>query len=462
MTPRNRPSLSGSRAKRKDVRYIQSTPSHSGRIASKKAAQSFSYERHHHENRYAFAAERGQYNPSSYSERLASGNRRSASSSVSQYSRNNPHYYKKNEGAQRKKKIMIGVICALVVALIGGGTAFALYVNDINNRLLGTKTDEELRALADVLVPVQDYAEPFYMLLIGSDAREDEDEGGARSDTNILIRVDAGEGTITMVSIMRDTLTTVSGYGNMKFNAVYNYEGAAGTIREASKLCGVDIAHYAEINFEEFVDLVDALGGVEVDVPELIDDPDAGPAIIGEGPQWLYGEAALTFARSRHFADGDFSRVSNQRLLIEALFKRVISLPMIEMIGAIEAATACLTTDMKVEDLVSLARQLRTHPEVQTYSVTVPSAPAMIDEVSYVIVDAAALQEMMMLVSTGKDPSGIVATNAYYPSSGTGVTNTQPEPYYDPYYEDPGTSVPYEEPPPGGDVDVGPGGEGEE
>ena len=69
------------------------------------------------------------------------------------------------------------------------------------------------------------------MMLIGSDKREGDDEGGARSDTNIVVRVDPTSNQATLVSIPRDTMIDIDGYGTNKFNAAYNYGGAAATIR---------------------------------------------------------------------------------------------------------------------------------------------------------------------------------------------------------------------------------------
>jgi LCP family protein required for cell wall assembly len=348
---------------------------------------------------------------------------------------------------------MVGIVCALALTLVGSGTAFALYMNDINKRLVGGKSEDELRALADVLVPVTDYTEPFYLLLLGSDAREDEDEGGARTDTNILVRVDASTATVTLISIMRDTMINMGNYGTIKFNAAYAYEGTAGAVREASKLCGVNIAHYAEIEFEEFMTLVDALGGVEVDVPQRIADVEAGPVVLEPGVQTLDGVGALTLARSRKaFDDGDFSRTANQRLIIEAIVSKVLTMPLVDMIGAIEAATTSITTDMKLEEIISLARQFRTSGGTTIYSAVVPSALAMIDGISYVVADTEALKEMMRLVKAGKDPSGIVSTMVH-PSMdpSTGDSSYYEEPLYgEPVYEPPPEEEdqPYEELPP--------------
>lgn len=341
---------------------------------------------------------------------------------ASQYSRSNPQYSaQRSRKSAKGKKIALGVCCALIVALIGCGTAFAVWYNNVNSQLnTGGKTSEELENINEQLVS-SNFNEPFYMMLIGSDKREGDDEGGARSDTNIVVRVDPTSNQATLVSIPRDTMIDIDGYGTNKFNAAYNYGGAAATIREATQLTGVSISHYAEVNFEELVSLVDAVGGVDVMVDERIDDTDAdnttdhpeNPRIIIEaGEQHLNGEQALVFARSRAYVDGDFTRTANQRKLIQALVDKVLALPVTELPGVIQAAAKCVTTDMKVNDIVSLAQQFKDDGDLLMYSAMLPSVTGYVDGVSYVFADEDKVAEMMKVVDQGGDPSGITGSTS--------------------------------------------------
>lgn len=331
-----------------------------------------------------------------------------------QYGRMNPQYSKTSKkGFSKGKKIAIAIACSMVIVAVGCGTALAYYVNSVNQSLAGTRTEEEKQDIADVLVPRTDFTEPFYMMLIGSDARIGDASSGERSDTNILARIDPVQGAVTIISIPRDTKIELEGYGTNKFNAAYAYKGVAGTIEEASKLCGVDIAHYAEVNFETLVELVDILGGVEVDVPTRINDSDAGNIVIEEGLQTLDGEASLVFARSRKYLDGDFTRTSSQRLLMEAIITKTLSLPATELPGVIQEAAKSVTTDFTVTDLVNLALQFQDISNLSLYSAMLPSTSATIDGLSYAITDPQALVEFMALVEAGQDPSSIVGTYVY-------------------------------------------------
>lgn len=339
---------------------------------------------------------------------------RVSSPSTIRYSRNSGNYTaKKRRGA----KVAVCVMAAVLVVIVGAGMAFASYVSSIDRNLQGGKSSEEQQAIKEQLMPRKSFDEPFYMMLIGSDARSDGSVEGERSDTNILCRVDPSRNQVTMISVPRDTMIDIDGYGTNKFNAAYSFGGAAAVIRETSELCGVEISHYAEVNFESLVSLVDVVGGVTVDVPERIDDPDAGQYVIEEGEQTLDGERALVFARSRAYADGDFTRTSNQRLLIEALVKKVLSMPASDLPGVIEEASKCVSTDMSTFDIVSLATQFQDAGDLTVYSAMVPSTTADIDGVSYVICDEASLAEMMRVVEEGEDPNSIQTAGSVIGSS---------------------------------------------
>lgn len=396
---------------------------------------------------------------------------------ASQYSRNNPNYSVARKKMGRGKKIAVGVVVAILVVALGGGSAFALWKNSINEQLTkGNKTEEELLAINDALKTEKDmtFTEPFYMMLIGTDEAEDSNEDMHRSDTNIVVRVDPQSNLATMVSIPRDTKIDIDGYGTNKFNAAYAYDGAAGAVREANQLLGVEISHYAEVNFGKLKDLVDAVGGVDIEVTERVDDPDADGTsahpewprvIIEEGEHHLDGNQALVFARSRAYVDGDFTRTANQRKLIMAIVDKVLALNATDLLGVIQAASQCVTTDLAVGDIAALAQQFQDEGDLTIYSAMVPSTTAMIGDVSYVINDAAATKEMMALVEAGKDPSSVVSSGnvplddtatgagtgtdagtAYnsgtvdtygYSDNGTGSTG-----YYDPGYVDPGYTNP--------------------
>ncbi len=346
------------------------------------------------------------------------------------YRRSDRHYRQEVRKRSKRKRIIAIIAAVLALLFVGTGVASAAYYLHISDQLnRGDKSQEELDALNDVLETTV-FEEPFYLILIGSDARSDDPSMGARSDTNIVVRVDATEGKLTLVSIPRDTRIQIDGHGTNKFNASYAYGGAAGVIDAAEELLGIDISHYAEVDFESLIDLVDAVGGVDVEVEEMIDDPkaDLDPSlqhnVIEEGMQHLDGQEALTFARSRAFAAGDFARSAHQRQLIEAIIERVLAAPLTQMPTIIEKASKCVTTDLSITDIIQLAELFKDKDDIIMYSAMLPSETAMIGGVSYVINNAEATKAMMELVDAGEDPSTLDVSEYPMPDYETDADST--------------------------------------
>ena len=326
-----------------------------------------------------------------------------AQTAFDQYSRYNGQPVVEPEPKRKKKKSgRIAVAILLVLAcLIGAGFAGAnMYLNSLNQNLAGD--EQEAEEVKEVLsaAPIED--KPFYMLLIGCDDREGVD--GARADTTILARLDPKKNRVTLVSIPRDTAIEIDGYGMQKFNAAYTYGGASGTIEAASNLCGVDISHYAEVHFEALIDIIDYIGGVDVDVPIGIDDVDAGGKVEA-GMQHLDGEHAMIFARSRSYETGDFQRTTSQRLLIKAAAEKVLAMDPTEYPGLLMKISESMNTDFSVQELLGLAQAFTDEPEMKMYSALVPSTTDEIDGVSYVITDTDALAKMMAYIDKGKNPA---------------------------------------------------------
>ena len=319
-------------------------------------------------------------------------------------------YTKKRKGKKRKKILLTVLIVLLVVVLGGAGAAFA-YINSINGNL-NKGVDENLRnALSDT----QYAGGPFYMLLMGTDGSEERSESAEyagdqfRADSMILMRVDPQSKKVTMVSLHRDTLIDMGTNGKQKLNAAHSIGGAAYTIEVVSKFAGVPISHYAEINFDGFKEAVDALGGVEVDVPMEINDEDAG-GHLDAGVQTLNGDQALILCRARHaydaYGDGDRYRAANQRLVLSAIAKKVLSSDPVTMANTVQALSKYVTTDYSVTDIVSLASSMKgLDAENDIYSAMEPTTSKYVNGGWYEYVNQSEWQTMMNRVDQGLPPT---------------------------------------------------------
>ena len=311
---------------------------------------------------------------------------------------------RKSHKARNRALAVLGVLVA-IFAIVSG--AFALYLHSLDSAM-GFKSQEDKDSMRAAMLktnPVEDKSQAFYMLVLGSDARVN--DATSRSDVMILLRVDPTNGKITMVSIPRDTKVEIEGHGTQKINAAYAFGGAAGAVTAVSQFAGVPISHYAEVHFDELEQLVDDLGGVWVDVP--VSNNQTGASNTGQklnsGYQLLNGSQALAFARER-YTRGDFQRADNQKLVAQAIVKQVLDQQPTELPGTIQELAGCVTTDLSVSDIASLAQQFQS-TGVTFYSATVPSTTQTIDGASYTITVQDKWDEMMGLVNQGKDPSTV-------------------------------------------------------
>lgn len=249
---------------------------------------------------------------------------------------------------------------------------------------------------------------PYYVLVLGSDAREGDTV--SRTDTMILARIDPLAGKVTMVSIPRDLKVELPGQGTQKINAAYAFGGASGAVEAVSREFGVTVSHVALVKFDGVSTLVDAIGGVDVDVPVAVNDPNYTGLVMDAGVQHMDGQTALLFSRARHgFALGDFQRQADQQVLIQAVVKKMLSSPS-ALGSALQVMGDVLSTDMKMYQIMPLGARLGLGSTV--YSCSVPSEAQNIDGISYVVADDAEVKEFMGVVNSGQDPSSQPEGNA--------------------------------------------------
>lgn len=171
-------------------------------------------------------------------------------------------------------------------------------------------------------------------LIVGSDSRRgltpqqrrDYATGGdvgARTDTIMLLHT--GAGPATLVSVPRDSLVDIPGYGSNRINAAYAFGGAKLLVKTIENSTGIRIDDYVEIGFGGLVNVVDAVGGIEICPKTAITDPDAALKIPA-GCQWVDGKTALGYSRSRHtYLTQDIERVQAQREVIGGIAHEVKS-----------------------------------------------------------------------------------------------------------------------------------------
>ena len=184
---------------------------------------------------------------------------------------------------------------------------------------------------------------PTTILVLGTDGGTQPGRGDShRSDSVMLIRTDPGKHRLAFLSIPRDLRVDIPGHGTAKLNAASQYGGPALTLKTVKNLTGLDINHVAVIDFDRFKELIDAVGGIDVDVPRPIlsnnfDCPYASDAKcqkwqgwhFGKGVQHMNGQRALVYSRIRENrldpAETDLDRARRQQQVVQATASKVTS-----------------------------------------------------------------------------------------------------------------------------------------
>ena len=271
---------------------------------------------------------------------------------------------------KRVAAIVVAVIVVLLVLAGGGVFAYAQHIQ---------KTMQSTIIKQEKLNPALKAAEPlkpFTMLLLGADYRKG--ETAYRTDTIILAKIDPVKRKVWMLSIPRDTKVLIPGHGYNKINTAHALGGPELTVKTVEDFTGVPINHYMEVNFQGFQGAVHALGGVWVNVPHAINDKKAASqsvhqraAKIPAGYQLLNGEQALTFVRTRAFADADISRMKDQQIFFKAVADQMSKTDVTKLIRVINAVAPYIQTDMSLMQIMKTAVALKDAGSANLYTATI-------------------------------------------------------------------------------------------
>lgn len=280
------------------------------------------------------------------------------------------------------------VVALTLVALLSfAATAVAVGYYQLGNNIVKDDVKELIpqAAVPEIVTPDDPNAgQPLNILVMGTDSRDGENADlggeveGMRSDTTILVHISADRQRVEMISIPRDSWVQIpaclradgssSSAKTTKFNAAFAYGGqngdvgsaAACTISTIQSLTGVYINGYVVVDFAGFASVVDALGGVDINVPQHIESPKAGNLVLEAGLQTLDGATAIQYARARSgvgLSGSDLDRITRQQQLFTAVIAKakasVTDVP--TLYKFLNATTQTLTTSPNLGNLSTMA-----------------------------------------------------------------------------------------------------------
>ncbi|NLI12316.1 MAG: LCP family protein [Peptococcaceae bacterium] len=250
------------------------------------------------------------------------------------------------------------------------------------------------------------------VLLLGIDARQGETM--ARTDTMILASYDPKTKQVSLLSIPRDTRVAIPGHGMDKINSASIYGGPDLSMKVVSSLLGIQVKYYVLTNFSGFKDIVDALGGVTLDVEQNMyheDETDGGvyQISLSKGVQRLNGDKALQYVRYRDYALGDIDRTKHQQKFLMALGKEMLQPSTITKLPKlIPEINKYVKTNLGVSDMVKMASAMKNNENYNMLAQTLPGRPIDIDGVSYWGVDPAEAKQTLAKLFSGEAATEVV------------------------------------------------------
>lgn len=240
--------------------------------------------------------------------------------------------------APRKKRLRL----AKSFAVLGCTVLLVVGLSAVGVTVLANRYDNNVQRIPDVFTRLPPAARPqpvvpksTNIVLVGSDSRAGQQTTGSggnadatspigqRSDTLMVVHLDADRKKGWVISFPRDSWVDIPGHGKNKINAAFAFGGPSLLIQTIEQLTRIHIDHYMQIDFEGFRSMTNAVGGVDVVVPTAFQ---SGPYRFPTGRQHINGQQALQFVRERHnLPSGDFDRIRNQQAFLRALMGKATS-----------------------------------------------------------------------------------------------------------------------------------------
>lgn len=295
------------------------------------------------------------------------------------------HERVKKQRKNRSKRIL-GIVLILFIFIATVGASYYWF---------GLKLfdDTEREISKDMMV-----SDKMTIMIMGVDRRAGD---AGRSDTLMVATIDPNKKAAAVLSVPRDTRVKIPGHGYDKINHAYAFGGHRLTQNSVEGLLGVPIDYYVLIDTKAFARIIDAIGGIDINVEKRMyyEDPwdDDGGLVINlrPGMQHMDGQTAIEYVRYRD-EEGDIGRISRQQHFIQAVMDKMATPSIIPKLpNVIQEVFAAIETDMSITNMISLVGILKEAKEKGLNTEMVPGKPAYISDVNYWLPDVVKLRRTL-------------------------------------------------------------------
>ena len=267
------------------------------------------------------------------------------------------------------KRIAVVTLSVLLTIVVGGGAAMAAYVASKVDKMEVKQLDANK---LEINKEVEHRTGYLNVALFGVDSRDASLDKGTRSDTIMIASLNQETGEIKVTSIYRDTLLQLSDGTYNKANSAYSFGGVEGAVAFLNKNLDMNIDHYVTVNFNAMIDIVDALGGIEVDLTEdelywtneycgetsIVTDKSYEP-LTAAGVQTLGGVQATAYCRIRYTAGSDFKRTERQRLVIQKIAEKLQTANLATINKIVDEVFSEVGTNFTMQEILSYAKDFK-------------------------------------------------------------------------------------------------------
>jgi polyisoprenyl-teichoic acid--peptidoglycan teichoic acid transferase len=305
---------------------------------------------------------------------------------------------------KKKSRLLTWILTPLLVVLISA-IAYGTFIYNKAESVVqeSYKPVKTTTKRAEKVDPTKDNVS---ILLIGVDDSETRNFGeGTRSDALMVVTLNKKDNSVKLLSIPRDSYVNIPGREyKTRINAAHAFGGTALAIDTVQEVLDIPIDYYVKMNFNAFIDVVNAIDGIEIDVPYLIveqDSKDRADAIrLQPGIQILDGEEALAFARTRH-QDSDIYRGLRQQEVIKAIIKKSVSLGSItKQTNIIDAVGKNVQTNLTFGEMRSFLSYVLSGQNLSFETLALEGSDSMINSAYYYQLNEKSLENVKLQLKT--------------------------------------------------------------
>lgn len=280
-----------------------------------------------------------------------------------------------------KKVLLVTFIIILILGSLSSYLLFSNLFKKDNSNIYSNKITDKEKKINKSNDHLEVETDTKNILLVGVDKRENEDTG--RTDSIMIATIDPKNNNVKLTSILRDTYVEIPEHGYNKINAAFSIGGVELLSRTLKYNFNITLDNYITIDFFSFQNVIDSIGGVEIDVkPTEVNEINKyikevngsdSTLLTTSGLQVLNGQKALSYSRIRYVGNSDFERVERQKRVMGASLDKVKNMSALEYPKFLSSIYSSIDSDMTLAKIITMGNTVHKMENLQIQNLRIPS-----------------------------------------------------------------------------------------